>query len=125
VPRVLRVKRRRASSQLFAVGVATVLAGTLMCGCAGFNKAFGQREAVVIFQEGTPASARLAVRAACSHVPHATPEPLPSDGKFSDYVNNVRYRIDTASDAQIAQLENCLNKFRWVRGVEMPQDQNS
>ncbi|MGE5291743.1 MAG: hypothetical protein ACM3ML_32005 [Micromonosporaceae bacterium] len=125
MPRVLRLKRRRAFFHLFAIGAATVLAGTLISGCAGFNKAFGQREAIVIFREGTPASARLAVRAACSRVPHATPEPLPSDGKLSDYLNNVRYRIDTASDAQIAQLENCLDRFRWVRGVEMPQDQNS
>lgn len=125
MPRVLHLKHRRAVSHLFSVGAATVLAGTLISGCAGFNKAFGQREAIVIFREGTPASARLAVRAACSRVPHATPEPLPTDGKLSDYVNDVRYRIDSASDAQVAQLENCLNKFRSVSGVEMPQDQNS
>ena len=116
---------RRAVFRVSALGAAAVLAGGLTSGCSGFNKAFGQREAIVIFREGTPKTVRLAVRAACSRVPQATPEPLPTDGKLSDYLNDVRYRIDNASDAQVAKLENCLNRFHSVKGVEMPQDQNS
>jgi len=105
--------------------LAAIVASALTTGCAGFNKAFGQREAIVTFQQGTPKSVRLAVRAACSHVPQAIPEPLPTDNKLSDYVNDVRYRIDKVSDAELAQLENCLSRFPSVRGVETPQDQNS
>lgn len=93
-------------------------------GCAGFNKAFGQREAVVHFQPGTPDSVRTQVRAACSHMPQATPEPLPTDGKASDKLNDVRYRIDRASDRQVIALENCLGRFRSVQGVDIPQDDN-
>ncbi len=125
MPRTPHLTFRRAAFHALACGVTLVLAGALTAGCAGFNKAFGQREAIVIFRAGTPDSVRLAVRTACSGVPQAKPEPLPSDGKLSDYLNNVRFRIDNASDAQVAQLENCLDRFRSVKGVEMPQDQNS
>lgn len=119
------LKPRGDLARVFAVGAAAVLVGALASGCSGFNKAFGQREAIVIFKEGTPRSARLEVRSACSHVPQVIPERLPTDRKLSDYLNDVRFRIDNATDAQLAQLENCLNRFRSVKGVELPQDQNS
>jgi hypothetical protein len=125
VPGWSDLKLRGGPSRVFAVGAAAVLVGALASGCSGFNKAFGQREAIVIFREGTPKSARLEVRAACSHVPRVIPERLPTDRKLSDYLNDVRFRIDDATDAQLAQLENCLNRFRSVKGVELPQDQNS
>jgi hypothetical protein len=125
VPPCSALKPRRAVSRVLALGAAAVLVGAFASGCSGFNKAFGQREAIVIFREGTAKSVRLDVRSACSHVPRVVPEPLPTDRKLSDYLNNVRYRIDNATDAQLAQLENCLNRFRSVKGVELPQDQNS
>lgn len=110
--------------------LAALLAGlaglaVLASGCAGFNKAFGQREAVVHFQTGTPESVRAQVRSACSHVPRAIPEPLPTDNKASDELNDVRYRIDKASDGQVTALEQCLGKFRSVAGVDIPQDDNA
>ncbi len=108
-----------------AYALPVVLAGALTAGCAGFSKAFGEREAIVTFRQGTPDSVRLAVRDACSHVPQAIPEPLPTDNKLSDYLNNVRFRIDNASDAELASLETCLSKFSSVVGVETPQDENS
>jgi hypothetical protein len=101
-----------------------ILVALLASGCAGFNKAFGQREAVVHFQPGTPEAVRTQVRAACSHIPQATPEPLPTDHKASDELNDVRYRIDKASDGQVIALQNCLGKFRTVQGVDIPQDDN-
>jgi hypothetical protein len=120
-----RIVRSGTFRRVAAYGLFAVLVGTLTAGCSGFDKAFGQREAIVTFQQGTPKSVRLQVRAACSHVPKAVPEPLPRSNKLSDYDNDVRYRIDKASDADVAQLENCLSKFRVVRGVETPQDENS
>lgn len=105
--------------------VLVALIAALTAGCAGFNKAFGQREAIVMFRQGTPQAVRIQVRAACSHVPQATPEPLPTDNKMSDVLNDVRYRIDNASDAALARLESCLNRFPSVQGVETPQDANS
>ena len=114
--------RRPTHAALAAVLVA--LLAVLASGCAGFNKAFGQREAVVHFQPGTPESVRTQVRSACSHVPQANPEPLPTDNKASDELNDVRYRIDKASDGQVTALEQCLGKFRSVAGVDIPQDDN-
>jgi hypothetical protein len=111
---------RAAGAALIA---ALVAAGT--ASCSGFDKAFGQREAVVVFKPGTPDATRLAVRAACADLPRATPEPLPTDGKASDYLNNVRFRIDKATDEQVVQLENCLRRFGSVTGVDIPQDSNS
>ena len=46
------------------VVAALGLAGSLT-GCAQFNKALGQQQALVSFKSGTPVSVRLQVRAAC------------------------------------------------------------
>ena len=107
-----------------AAAAVLVLVAAVASGCSGFDKAFGQREAVVHFQAGTPPAVRAQVRAACSHLPQAVPEPLPTDNKASDALNDVRYRIDKASDRQVIALENCLGKYRSVQGVDIPQDDN-
>ena len=88
-------------------------------GCAKFDAALGQQEAVVQFKNGTPDSTRLHVRTACSHVPQATPEALPTDHRASDLLYNVRYRVDNASNAQIAELEQCLQKYPSVVGIDI------
>jgi hypothetical protein len=116
---------RPALTRALCGGLAVGLAGVATAGCAGFNKAFGKREAIVMFKQGTPTSVRLTVRAACSHLPQASPEPLPTDNKLSDYLNDVRYRIDDASDGQLMRLERCLTRFPAVAGIENPQDDNS
>ena len=117
--------RRPSRAVPAAALVLAAVLGVLASGCSGFNKAFGQREAVVHFRPGTPQSVRVQVRAACSHLPQAIPEPLPTDNKLSDQVYGVRYRVDKASDQQLTALENCLGKFRSVQGVDIPQDDNS
>jgi hypothetical protein len=87
-------------------------------GCARFDATFGKQEAVVQFQPQTSNAARLKVRAACSHVPQATPEPLPTDHLAVDAYYDVRYRVDNASDGNLAKLQECLQKFRSVVGIE-------
>ena len=74
--------------------------------------------AVVQFQPQTPNSVRLKVRAACSHVPQAIPEPLPTDHLASDLASDVRYRVDHASDGNLARLQQCLQRFPSVVGIE-------
>jgi hypothetical protein len=99
--------------------LAPVLALALAAaGCSSFDAAFGKQEAVVQFQPQTPNSVRLKVRAACSHVPQATPEPLPTDHLASDMLYDVRYRVDNASDGDLAKLQQCLQKFPSVTGIE-------
>jgi len=91
-----------------------LLGGT---GCAGFNRTFGQQEAVVQFQPQTPNAVRLHVRAACSHLRSASPEPVPAhQGAAAAY--DVRYRVGGASDADLARLQQCLERFRSVVGIE-------
>jgi hypothetical protein len=117
--------RRRPAAPSAAVAaraVAAVAAAGLVflvaSGCSSFNKALGQQEEVVIFQSNTPNSVRLQVRAACSHVAQVVPEPLPTDHKVSDEVYDVRYQVGTATTAELAQLQQCLSRFRSVLGLE-------
>jgi hypothetical protein len=113
----------RAGQHRWLPGAWAALAAALalalaVAGCSSFDAAFGKQEAVVQFQPQTPNSVRLKVRAACSHVPQATPEPLPTDHLASDMLNDVRYRVDNASDGDLAKLQQCLQKFRSVAGIE-------
>ncbi len=89
-----------------------------VAGCATFDRTFGKQEAVVQFQAQTSNSVRLKVRAACSHVPQAVPEPLPTDHLASDMAYDVRYRVDHASDGDLAKLQQCLQRFPSVVGIE-------
>ncbi len=103
-------------------GAAILLTSGLLLaatGCAKFDAVLGQQEAVVHFRDGTPNATRLHVRAACSHVPQARPEALPTDHKASDLLYDVIYRVDNASNAQIAELEQCLQKYPSVAGIDI------
>jgi len=73
---------------------------------------------VVQFQRQTSNTVRLKVRAACSHVPNAVPEPLPTDHLASDVLNDVRYQVNNASDGDLARLQKCLQQFPSVAGIE-------
>jgi hypothetical protein len=113
-----RAGRHRAPARALTAAVLAGLVGAAAAGCSQFNKALGQQEEVVIFQSNTPDSVRLQVRAACSHVPHAVAEPLPTDHKVSDQLYNVRYQVGSASTAELARLQQCLSRFRSVAGLE-------
>ena len=101
-----------------AVGIVLAVLVPAVAGCATFDRTFGKQEAVVQFRPQTSNSARLKVRAACSHVPQAIPEPLPTDHLASDMAYDVRYRVDHASDGDLAKLQQCLQRFPSVVGIE-------
>jgi len=88
-------------------------------GCASFDRAFGKQEAVVHFQPSTPASVMLKARAACSHLPGAAVEPIPKHVLAVDLPDDIRYEVSHASDAQIARLTQCLQRFPAVAGIEL------
>ena len=103
---------------------ALTVAGSLLVtaglgGCAKFDAALGKQEAVVHFKDGTTTATRLKVRAACSHIPQARPEALPTDHLASDNLYDVIYRVDNASNAQLARLESCLQNYPSVAGVDI------
>jgi hypothetical protein len=114
LPGVVKQRRQRLAGVALVVVAAAALAG-----CAQFDKALGQREAVVTFQSGTPVSQRLAVRSTCAKIPAVTAPPLPSDLSSPYALQQVIFRIDHASDADVARLETCLDKFPVVAGVTL------
>ena len=105
-----------------AAGAALLVTGA--GGCAKFDAALGQQWAVVHFRPSTSVAALLKVRAACSHVPNVRPEALPPSRKSLDMIYSVRFRTDNASDANLAQLQQCLQKFPAVTGIDFQDTGN-
>lgn len=61
----------------------------------------------------------LAARSACSHVPGATPVPIPARLDKPMRIYEVQYRVDYATNTDIAKLETCLSHQRGVAGIEL------
>ncbi|HEY7147676.1 MAG TPA: hypothetical protein VH637_25805 [Streptosporangiaceae bacterium] len=108
-----RPGRRACLAVLAAV---TLAAGT--AGCAKFNAALGQQWATVQFKPDTSVTTLLKVRAACSHVPNTRAEALPAKQDTASMIYALKYRTDHASDANLAQLQQCLQKFPQVAGID-------
>src|SRR3984957_388897 len=99
------------------------LAGLACClgvtGCAQFDKALGQQQAVIYFQQSTSVTFKLKVRAACNNLPHVTATPIATGVPLSSAVDVVTYNTTGAGVADIARLEECVNKFSpQVQGVD-------
>jgi hypothetical protein len=107
--------RRAAPAAAAAAAAAVALAAT---GCAAFDAALSKQEAVVQFQPRTSRAAILRVRTACSHMPGAKPEALPAHPPAVDEPYDVRYLVTGASDGDLARLQQCLQRFRSVVGIE-------
>jgi hypothetical protein len=104
------------SRLLLAAGTAAV-AVTALAGCSQFTSALGQRQAVVSFTSKATLAQRMQVSTACASVPNVTPQPVPSTVKTAYQLPQVVYVITKASDADVARLETCLDKFPAVAGV--------
>jgi hypothetical protein len=119
MPRLAGAFPARRAGRGLAAGVSAALLGLSVAGCgSSFNNAFGQREAVVQFRPQTPDTVERQVRAACSHIPSATPEPIPAKQLATDIPYEVRYQVSGASDADLARLQQCLQRFHAVVGIE-------
>ena len=118
LPGVVGAGRHR---RLAAAGTAVVAAVTVaaLTGCSQFDAALGQRQAIVSFRPGTPLSQRLTIRSACAKVPAVKAQPLPSDLNSPYALQQVTFRIDHATDADVARLETCLTKFPAVVGITL------
>ena len=104
-----------------AIGVAALM----LSGCAKFDAAMSQQDAVVTFSDGTTQATMLKVRDACGKVPGATPEAIPTSINGTSGTYDVRFRVDQASDADIARLSKCLSQFKSVQGVNIEQQDGS
>jgi len=117
LPGVVGAARRRRMTAAGTTAAAVALAA--LAGCSQFDAALGQRQAVVSFRPGTPLSQRLTVRSTCAKVPAVKAQPLPSDLNSPYALQQVTYRIDHATNADIARLETCLDKFPAVVGITL------
>ena len=88
--------RGAGSGCLLAAGTVAV-AVTALAGCAQFDSALGQRQAVVTFTDSATLAQRMAVRTACAKPPNVTPQPLPSNLKSAYELPQVIYQINKAS----------------------------
>jgi glucose/arabinose dehydrogenase len=101
------------------VAVVVTAVAVALAGCSQFDAALGQRQAVVAFKPDTPVSQRLAVRSACAKVPEVKAPPVPSDLNSPYALQQLTFRIDHATNADVARLEKCLAKFPSVVGVTL------
>jgi hypothetical protein len=91
-----------------------------VAGCASFDKALGQQEAIIYFQDTTPVSYKLMVRKACNNLPDVHATPIPTGEPMSEAVDVVTYNTTGAGVTEIARLEECVNKYSpQVQGVDV------
>jgi hypothetical protein len=110
---------RRGARRLAVLGLF-LAAATAVAGCSQFDAALGQRQAIVSFKDGTSVTQKLTVRSTCAKVANVQPQQLPADIDQHPYdLEQLTYEIDKASDANVAQLEQCLQKFPAVSGVTL------
>jgi hypothetical protein len=93
-----------------AVVLAACVAG--VTACSSLDKALGQTEALVSFQDGTSNAVRMQVRATCGKLPNVTPAPLPSGVPQSESLDQVVFNVSNASVADKARLQVCLEKYK-------------
>jgi len=118
LPGVVKAISPRPAGRLGA-GLVALIAVLVLGGCARFDAALGQRQAIVTFTTSATKAQKLNVRSACAKVPNVTPQALPASGGSPYALQQLSFEIDHASDANVAQLEKCLAQFPVVAGVTL------
>lgn len=106
--------RGKAAGVVLSAALLVVLAA----GCGRYGGKLARRELVVHFAPGATTAQHLAARKACTGIPNTTPEPIVANPLPSERVNDIRFRIDRASDRDLARLSACLNRQPGVVGVD-------
>jgi outer membrane murein-binding lipoprotein Lpp len=103
---------RRAACTLAAAALGTGLLG----GCASMSSALGQQWVDVQLASNTTMASAQQLSSACSHVPgiHADRVRPTAPGAV---VDSVRFDTTQASDADMARLQRCLQRFPVVQGL--------
>lgn len=103
---------------------APVIAASLLAGCSGkLTRGLSAREVVVYFATEAPRAQQEAVIHDCSGIPGTAPESLPKPGApLSSRVYGVRFRVDHATNRQLAELLGCLSRqgSHGVTGYNIP-----
>ena len=102
----------RSGTWVSAAIAALVTAIAALAGCARMNAALGQQWIVVQFAPGTSVATARHVTSACSRVPHLRLDgPVRGSPAEPSVVDSVRYNATQASNADMARLERCLQRF--------------
>jgi len=111
------VKRRVAAAAVIALG----------CMLASCKQTAGlaRQELVVQFRPGATQADHERVWRACPGGPRIVREPLDTTSSYAaTLLNNVRYRVDTASNYDLAQLIQCLQRDPSVAGYSITGGDN-
>jgi hypothetical protein len=111
------------SSRPRAAAAATLIAAAALAvaGCGKMDAALGKQWVDVTFKPTTSLQDMEHIRTACSHIPNVHPYPLPRPHTVINLMSGVRYDTTSATDANIARLQLCLQKFSAVQGFT-PED---
>lgn len=105
------------ASVIAVIGLAGTAGIAGLAGCSKFNASLGQQWATVEFKANTRAATVLQIRAACSRIPNVRAEALPRKPDPATVMYAVTYRTDHASNANLAQLQQCLQRYPSVAGI--------
>jgi len=83
--------------------------------------ALGQQWVSVTFKPDTGIATINKIRAACSHVPNVHADPLAGKHTVLNLIAGMRFDTTNATVANVAQLEQCVQRFPSVVGFT-PQD---
>jgi hypothetical protein len=98
------------------LAVLSVVGAGAVAGCG--PNAY-RRELVVVFAASATPEQHAAALENCTGVaPNTSPEPIVHSSFASSRVYDVRFRIDHASDRDVAQLQACLAKQPGVVGTQ-------
>lgn len=110
----------RVVTRPVALGLAGVACCLGVAGCAQFDKALGQQQAIIYFEDNTPVAFKLKVRTACNNLPDVKAVPIQTGIPLASAVDVVTYNTTGAGIVQIARLEECVNKFQpQVQGIDV------
>ena len=98
------------------MAISAAAAVTALGGCASMSETLGQSWVDVTFKPDTTVTQIQKVRSACSHVHNVTAYPLPKKHTVLNLMAGVRFNTTEASDANVAQLQQCVQRFRSVQG---------
>lgn len=101
---------------------ALLVAVLCMLVAAGCKNAYRRDLTVIFAPTATPAQHAAALRACTGVAPHSSPEPIVHSSYASSRAYDVRFRIDHASDRDLAKLEACLGRQPGVVGTQDSAD---
>lgn len=103
-------------TSVLAPAALAVAAAVTLSGCGQMAADLGQQWVQVTFSQNATFKTIEHITAQCSHVPNAHAYPLPKQHTALNLQAGVRYNTTNATDANIAQLQECLQKFSAVQG---------